>query len=622
MALEVFKLFGSIFVNTDEADKSISKTTEKAKSFGEKLSGGIKTAAKWGTAVVGGATAIAGGLSKMALSSAETADKVDKMSQKIGISRQAYQELDFICSQSGMSVDSLQMGMKTLVGAMDGAASGTATNVEQFEKLGISAINADGSLRNQEDVMWETIQALQEMDNEAEKARLANELFGRSGSEMMPLLNGEAESVEEMKKQAHELGLVLNDETVNAGVSLTDTMDQMKRSLGTVATKLGGALMPMLEKFVKLIIDNMPMIQGMADRIAPIIAQMFEQLLPPLMQLAEELFPVIFDLIEQILPPLIEIITAILPVITNLITMLLPPIIEIVTMLLPLLVQILEPIMSLLQPLFELLNPILEIIMAVLTPLIELINMILPPIISLFTKIIEFIMPPLQAAFEWLAETLSGALAGAFSIIQEIAGNVMKAFGGLIDFITGVFTGDWEKAWQGISDFVTGIWDAIWGAIKGFINLIIDGINMLWSGIYGAVKGIVDGIGSIAGAIGDLFGQDWHFSMPEDPPLIPKLARGGIVDKSTLIEAGEDGAEAIVPLEKNTEWIDVLAHKITNNGGAQPANQAEKKPIILNVNIQTFNNYSKDDIRQLAEELCNYLEIILGNRTRRRRIVI
>ena len=66
------------------------------------------------------------------------------------------------------------------------------------------------------------------------------------------------------------------------------------------------------------------------------------------------------------------------------------------------------------------------------------------------------------------------------------------------------------------------------------VNLIIDGINMLWSGIYSAVKGIINGIGGIAGAIGDIFGQDWHFSMPEEPPLIPKLATGTVVPQTMV----------------------------------------------------------------------------------------
>lgn len=245
--MDLFKLIGTIAVESAEANQAIDETTEKAGGFTDKLLTGIETAAKWGTAIVGGATVAVGALTKFATSSASTADHIDKMSQKIGISREAYQELDFICSQSGTSVDGLQAGMKSLTAAMDGAKSGTAANVEQFKKLKVSVTNADGTFRSQEEVLWDTLSALQGMEDQTEKARLATELFGRSGTELMPLLNGEAGSLEEMKQQAHELGLVLDDELVDSGVSLTDTMDQMKRSIGAVITRLGGAMMPTVE---------------------------------------------------------------------------------------------------------------------------------------------------------------------------------------------------------------------------------------------------------------------------------------------------------------------------------------------------------------------------------------
>lgn len=163
--MELFKLFGKIAVENSEANESIDETSEKADSFGNKLKSGVGTVAKWGTAVVGAATTAVGGMVKFAESSASTADNIDKMSQKIGISRGAYQELDFICSQSGTSVDSLQMGVKSLTSAMDGAASGTTSNIEQFKKLGISVTDANGNLRSQEDVMWETLSVLQGMKN-------------------------------------------------------------------------------------------------------------------------------------------------------------------------------------------------------------------------------------------------------------------------------------------------------------------------------------------------------------------------------------------------------------------------------------------------------------------------
>ena len=128
----------------------------------------------------------------------------------------------------------------------------------------------------------------------------------------------------------------------------------------------------------------------------------------------------------------------------------------------------------------------------------------------------------------------------------------------------------WEKLLKPLCDWIVkvlgpvfktvfnvigGIWDGIWSIIKFIINLIIDGINMLWSGIYYAVKGIVDSIGGISGALGSLFGQDWSFSMPAEPPLIPKLAKGGLATAPTLAMVGDNpnassDPEVISPLSK------------------------------------------------------------------------
>lgn len=149
--------------------------------------------------------------------------------------------------------------------------------------------------------------------------------------------------------------------------------------------------------------------------------------------------------------------------------------------------------------------------------------------------------------------TIGDVVGTVFAVISDVVSGILRSIGGLLDFITGVFEGNWEKAWNGIKDFFGGIWDAMWGIVKGIVNLIIDGLNSLWGGVYSVASGIVNGIGGIAGTIGDLFGQDWHFSMPAEPPLIPKLAKGGIVYEQTLALIGEySGArsnpEVVAPL--------------------------------------------------------------------------
>lgn len=169
---------------------------------------------------------------------------------------------------------------------------------------------------------------------------------------------------------------------------------------------------------------------------------------------------------------------------------------------------------------------------------------------------VNFISDTLGPVFNTVLRNIQSIFETVFRVIGDVVGGILKSFGGLIDFITGVFSGNWEKAWNGIKDFFGGIWDGIWGIIKGFVNLIIDGINLLLTGIYTVVAAIVNTIGGIADAIGSIFGQEWGWSMPNEPVLIPHLATGGLVKAPTLAVVGDNAGansgnpEVIAPLSK------------------------------------------------------------------------
>lgn len=172
------------------------------------------------------------------------------------------------------------------------------------------------------------------------------------------------------------------------------------------------------------------------------------------------------------------------------------------------------------------------------------------------SPLVNFISDTLAPVFNTVLRNIQSIFETVFRVIGDVVGGILKSFGGLIDFITGVFSGKWEKAWNGIKDFFGGIWDGIWGIIKGFVNLIIDGINLLWTGIYTVVAAIVNTIGGIADAIGSIFGQEWGWSMPNEPVLIPHLATGGLVKAPTLAVVGDNAGansgnpEVIAPLSK------------------------------------------------------------------------
>ena len=114
--MEIFKLFGSILVDSSDAEKSISKTTDKAETLGSKLSNGIKTAAKWAAGVVAGATAVGTAMVAAAKSTAQEMDVIDKASIRMGIAAESYQELAYAANLSGVEMSTMEKAAKKLEG--------------------------------------------------------------------------------------------------------------------------------------------------------------------------------------------------------------------------------------------------------------------------------------------------------------------------------------------------------------------------------------------------------------------------------------------------------------------------------------------------------------------------
>ena len=257
--MELFRLFGTVLIDDKEAIESLKKVDKNGESTSKKLGGIADKGLAIGTAVIAGTGAAITGMLKLSEKTADTADHIDKMSQKLGLSREAYQQWDFILSQSGTSIDSMKGGIKTLTNQFDDLKNGGDVSTEAFGRLGLKYEDLAGM--TQEQLFETTVTALQGVTDTTERAALANDLLGKSGAELAPLLNSGAGSIEEMKNKADELGLVLSDQTIDAGVVFTDTMDQAKRSVGTLTTGIGADVMPMIQKMLDWFIAHMPEIR-------------------------------------------------------------------------------------------------------------------------------------------------------------------------------------------------------------------------------------------------------------------------------------------------------------------------------------------------------------------------
>ena len=139
-------------------------------------------------------------ISAMVKEVTELTDRVDKQSQKIGLSRQAYQEWDYILAQTGANVDGLQMSMKTLSTAVDEARKGNKTYSEMLKRLGVETVDVTGKAKSQEQIFREVFSALADVEDETERTALASRLLGRSATELAPAMNEGAQEIEHLRR--------------------------------------------------------------------------------------------------------------------------------------------------------------------------------------------------------------------------------------------------------------------------------------------------------------------------------------------------------------------------------------------------------------------------------------
>ena len=221
MANKIFTISGKIDIDNSNAKKTITETTEagqrSTKSLTDYLGTAVKATVAIGTTVAAAATAAFTGLKSMANTAAETADEIDKGSQRMKISTNFYQQLGYAAGQCGIEMSSLEKAAKKL--------EGTDLNLED-------AMNQIMSLGTAE-----------------ERTEKATELFGKSiAYTLTPMLNESTESYNGLINKANELGIVMGEEAIKNGVVYGDTLQDLKSSFDAMKNNLASSFMPILMK--------------------------------------------------------------------------------------------------------------------------------------------------------------------------------------------------------------------------------------------------------------------------------------------------------------------------------------------------------------------------------------
>ena len=508
------------------------------KSSGSTFVSAFGTVAKTGLAAVGAlagaAVAASGAMLKGVSDLATYGDDIDKMSQKMGLSAEAYQEWDAVMRHSGTTIESMQTGMRTLANAVE-------TGNDAFERIGLTQEQI--AEMSNEDLFAATITALQGVENETERTYLAGQLLGRGATELGALLNTSAEDTQAMRDRVHELGGVMSDEAVQAAAAYKDSLQDMQTafsgmSRGFLAEFLPGVTQVMdglTEVFsgdsgsgLALIKEGITSVVDTISAILPDIIKLGSEVIVTLATAITENLPLLLtsagEAILTITTGLIENLPEIIKTGLDVIVSLALGIAESLPELIPTIVDVvLEIVDTLTDPetLGLLVDASIAIIIALAEGLIDALPKLLekaPEIIqNLVTALVENVPKLFEAALKIITELVKGIkdnfyrlTKAAWEIVQTILNGIGDIFSKMLDIGSDIV----EGIWQGISNGYTWITGKIqgWvGDVLGFFKRIlgISSPSKVFAELGGFMSegvaiGIEGNIGSVERAVSDM----------------------------------------------------------------------------------------------------------------------
>ena len=489
MAGSLLDLFVKIGIDDKEAVSGIENISKKGAGLSKVLKGAGVAVGALSTAAVALGTAFIKGVSE----TSAYGDEVDKMSQKIGLSTEGYQKWRYVLGQSGGNINNMQMGMKTL-------ASAAYDGSEAFEAIGISLEEAQSL--STEQLFEKTITQLSEMEAGTERTALATDLFGRSATDIMPMLNGGAESIEELKKQAEDYGLILSQDAVNASVKFGDSVDLMQQTLGGMKNRMMSEFLPALTnvtdglallftgdmsglddindgitEFVDKIADAIPQIVEIGGSILQTLATAIMNNMPILVTTAFNLITSLGMFVLENLPLLLQtaltILTTLAMGLAEQAPVLIPAVIETLLTMIDVLVNNIPLLLdAAVQLMLGLTKGIIGAIPVLVTKLPQIITAIVNALVANLPMLINASIQIVVA----LAQGIIQAIPQLLQAIPQIVQALVKGFSNALSTIANIGLNIVKGIWQGISNGMS--W--IYGKIRGWVSSVLKYIKSLF----------------------------------------------------------------------------------------------------------------------------------------------
>lgn len=220
--MNLLNLFATLKLDKSDYDKNLDEAKKEGDSFAERIKNKISPEAVAGYAAI--ATAVVVVIKKigdLATASMNYADSVGDMAAKYGLATESISEMQYIADQSSTSIEGMTSAMTMLLNR-------AKENGDRFKELGVDVYDVNGNLKQMDELFYETIGALNNVESEGERSRLMLETFGRSAMTVGEVVRKSSDELAQMRQEAHDLGVVMNEETINYASDFNDTMAVLK----------------------------------------------------------------------------------------------------------------------------------------------------------------------------------------------------------------------------------------------------------------------------------------------------------------------------------------------------------------------------------------------------------
>lgn len=271
---EVFNLFGTITMN------GVQKVQEQLSGIEKHVVQAEKALSKWGrqtakagvmlskniTAPIAGTTAAIGAL---AVSTGKYADHILDLEQITGLSTDTLQEFENVARVAGVSFDEFTMSASKFMQRLPKIIKESGPASDSIKALGINVFDASGRVRDMNDLFPELIKRLQSVSNVAERNAFAQQIFGESLKNLAPVLGMTAEQLDAARQEAHDLGLVMGKDALNAANESRAEFEKLGAAFSVLGRNLSGAFIPIIkDSLIPLMRDTViPAVQGFAQRL-------------------------------------------------------------------------------------------------------------------------------------------------------------------------------------------------------------------------------------------------------------------------------------------------------------------------------------------------------------------